>query len=215
MIRAAEPPTLREIAATVGVTPTTVSLAFRDSPRISEATRQRVKQVADDLGYRPNAELSRVMMQLKTRRQSDVRPVMALVISGDGNPKTENHLRGLFQGMAEAAGYGTDVIRLKERGMNFSRLADILRNRGIRGALLYREEGPVPASLDWLKGLALCCIGPAPKGSRLPSFDWEETGVESRPDEALVQTAMNWLDYNLQHHRFGAAEYAMTLRLAY
>ena len=215
MIRAAEPPTLREIAATVGVTPTTVSLALRDSPRISEATRQRVKQVADDLGYRPNAELSRVMMQLRTRRRSDVRPVIALVMPGDRNSNAGNGLCGSFQGMAEAAGYGTDVIRLEERGMNFPRMADILRNRGIRGALLYRVNGPAPASLDWLEGLTLCCIGPAPKGSRLPSFDWEEAGEETRPDEALVQTAMNWLDYNLQHNRFGAAEYAMTLRLAY
>ena len=215
MIRAAEPPTLREIAANVGVTPTTVSLALRDSPRISEAMRQRVKQVADDLGYRPNAELSRVMMQLKSRRRSDVRPVLALIMPGDRNQNTENKLRGLFQGMAETAGYGVDVICFEERRMNFSRMADILRNRGIRGALLYRVNGPAPTASDWLKGLALCCIGPAPKGSRLPSFDWADADAVLLSDEALVQSAIDWLDFNLQRNRLGAAEYAMTLRLAY
>lgn len=214
MIRAAEPPTLREIAANVGVTPTTVSLALRDSPRISEATRQRVKQVADDLGYRPNAELSRVMMQLKNRQRSDVRPVMALVMPGDRNADENKPLLGMFQGLAETAGYGMDVIRLGEQAMSFARMTDILRNRGIRGALLYRVSGPAPDSLDSLKGLALCCIGPAPKGSRLPSFDWADAGAESSSDGPLVQSAIDWLDFHLQHNRLGAAEYAMTLHLA-
>lgn len=46
--------TLRDIAAQVGVSVSTVSLALRDSERISEPVRERVRQAAEQLGYRPD-----------------------------------------------------------------------------------------------------------------------------------------------------------------
>ena len=44
--------TIAEIAA---VSPSTVSLALRESPKISEKTRLRVKAVARELNYQPSA----------------------------------------------------------------------------------------------------------------------------------------------------------------
>lgn len=48
-------PNIYTIAARAGVSIATVSRAFNDSPRIKEATRARILQVAADLGYQPNA----------------------------------------------------------------------------------------------------------------------------------------------------------------
>jgi DNA-binding LacI/PurR family transcriptional regulator len=47
-------PTVRDIARELGVDASTVSLALRDSPRIKLATRARVREAAERLGYVPN-----------------------------------------------------------------------------------------------------------------------------------------------------------------
>jgi len=46
-------PSLRHIARLAGVSATTVSLALRDHPRISDATRARIKEIANAVQYHP------------------------------------------------------------------------------------------------------------------------------------------------------------------
>jgi transcriptional regulator with XRE-family HTH domain len=46
---------LRRIAAEAGVSPSTVSLALRQSPKIPAGTRARILKIAKRLGYRPEA----------------------------------------------------------------------------------------------------------------------------------------------------------------
>lgn len=48
-------PTIRDVAARAGVSKSLVSLALQDSPRVAAATREVIRQAANDLGYRPNA----------------------------------------------------------------------------------------------------------------------------------------------------------------
>ena len=57
--------TLKDIAEKVGCSINTVSLALKDSPRISEATRRRVKEVASDLNYASN-NMARALVLKKT-----------------------------------------------------------------------------------------------------------------------------------------------------
>jgi DNA-binding LacI/PurR family transcriptional regulator len=47
-------PTIRDVAAAAGVSVTTVSDSLSGKGRIGEVTRRRVRQVADELGYRPS-----------------------------------------------------------------------------------------------------------------------------------------------------------------
>ncbi|MEH6304101.1 LacI family DNA-binding transcriptional regulator [Olivibacter sp. CPCC 100613] len=47
-----------DIAESLGVSAATVSRALNDNPRISEATRKRVKEKAEELGYRHNSMAS-------------------------------------------------------------------------------------------------------------------------------------------------------------
>ena len=46
--------TIKDIAKTLKINPSTVSRALRDHPDVSEQLRATIKQLADELGYRPN-----------------------------------------------------------------------------------------------------------------------------------------------------------------
>ncbi len=49
------PPTLEDVAARAGVSRSLVSIVMRDAPGASAATRERVRAIADELGYRPDS----------------------------------------------------------------------------------------------------------------------------------------------------------------
>lgn len=49
------PPTLKDIAQSVGVTANTVSLALRDSPLVAKKTKARIQEAAREMGYVQNA----------------------------------------------------------------------------------------------------------------------------------------------------------------
>lgn len=48
--------TLADVAAAAGVSRSTASRALNDSPRISESTKQRIRQIARDINFVPNAQ---------------------------------------------------------------------------------------------------------------------------------------------------------------
>jgi len=63
-----KPVSLRDIAEEAGVSRMTVSLALRDTARIPPATRQRVREIADRLGYRPDPRVRRAMAAIAQSR---------------------------------------------------------------------------------------------------------------------------------------------------
>ena len=59
-------PTLSDVAAAAGVSVALVSIVMRDVPGASTKTRERVRQIADELGYRPD-QRARLLRQHHTR----------------------------------------------------------------------------------------------------------------------------------------------------
>ncbi len=74
-------PTLKTIAEASGMAVPTVSRALAGAPDISEATKERIRQIADDLGYIPN----RAGVRLRTGRTN----VISLMMSAEGEMMTQ------------------------------------------------------------------------------------------------------------------------------
>jgi LacI family transcriptional regulator len=85
-------PTLKTIAGITGLAVTTVSRALNDAPDIGLKTRQRVRKVADEVGYIPD----RAGVRLRTGRTS----VISLVLCTDHDAM--NHTAKLISSIASA-----------------------------------------------------------------------------------------------------------------
>lgn len=147
--------TLEDVAKAAGVHRTTVSLSLRDNPRIPQATRDRVKAVARQLGYRMNPLVS-ALMQV---RRSGKPPRQATIAYVTNYPtrygwRPEHHDRpDFFPGAvarAEDFGYKLEHFWLAEPGMTPHRFCEILSARGITGLIIGRlPTGQHSLDLEW------------------------------------------------------------------
>ncbi|TWE09301.1 LacI family DNA-binding transcriptional regulator [Rudaeicoccus suwonensis] len=96
---------LRDVAALLGVSDATVSLALSGNPRISKATRDRVIAAAEELGYRPN----RAARALRT----DATHTLGLIVSDIANPFF-GELASEIERHAEEAGYSVTLCNSNE-----------------------------------------------------------------------------------------------------
>ena len=133
-----QPVTLRDIARAASVDVSTVSLALRGHPRIPAATRQRIRQVAGQLGYSPDPSLSRLAARRWLGRRSSETATLAY-LAQIHHPAEDPALRDRYlQGVREQAGrlgYQVDVFSPSEYPDD-RRLSDVIHARGIRGVIL-------------------------------------------------------------------------------
>lgn len=144
------PTTQEDIAQALGISRMAVSLALRNSPRVSSATRLRVAELAVSMGYQINPYARTLRIQ-GSKPQPDRLPLALLNL---WNPpslwKATNWSRLVTQGCVERAselGYYMEEIQLRAPGMTAKLANQILRNRGIRGILVV----PMPNSHGHLK----------------------------------------------------------------
>src|SRR5512142_2689120 len=78
---------IQDIAALAGVSHTTVSRALRDSPLISAEVRAQIQQLAEELGYVPNA----VAQSLRGQRTNTI----GLVVTTIADPFVGRVVRGI------------------------------------------------------------------------------------------------------------------------
>jgi LacI family transcriptional regulator len=144
----------RDIGTKTGVSANTVSLALRNSPRISTATRRLVWSAAKDLGYTGDPRLAEYMRYMRARRESKHRPVLALV-NVHGRPLKElasPNIKGIAAAaIAEAARHGFQLEEFCVGGnMTCQRLSRILEARGIQGiVVLPLPAGCTDLSMNW------------------------------------------------------------------
>ncbi|KAF0095780.1 MAG: LacI family transcriptional regulator [Puniceicoccaceae bacterium 5H] len=133
-------PSLQDVANVAGVSKMTVSLALRDHPRISTATRDRVKKAAAQVGYQPNPEVSQFMKAIRKKPTADGFP-LAYVTTGEtlrgwrDSPTEFAYWEGACE-RAASYGYYLEEYWLEMPRMSGRRLSDILWNRGIKGIII-------------------------------------------------------------------------------
>lgn len=146
-------PTMREIAGVVGFSSMTVSLALRDSPKISMETKKRIKAAAKSMGYLPDPQVAKLMQYLRSRTKPRYQSTLCAVSSVFA--KEEGfYLREMLKGAetrARSLGYGFDVFRVCDAAKPSRSLQRTIRGRGIEGVMLAPMMSPVEeaALLDW------------------------------------------------------------------
>lgn len=90
--------TMKDVAKVANVALSTVSLALRNDPKVKEATRRRVLEVARELQYRPNG----IARDLKTRRTETI----CILLHDLGGPFYSELIRGI-QDVATSHGFNT------------------------------------------------------------------------------------------------------------
>ncbi len=133
---------LQDIARELGLSRTTVSLALRNHPRISENTKRKVKKTALRMGYKPDPKLAELMYYLQLPTKARAGETLAYVVVTDLENDLHNQLHRHernYQGAkdrAEELGYRFQVFELKRPEMKDRNLDRILYSRGIRGIIL-------------------------------------------------------------------------------
>lgn len=146
---------MADVARAAGVSLMTVSLALRNSPRLSESTRTRVQQVARELGYRQCPLVSALMARLRGARMRAKHGPRIAYIDGGGWPgrKNEHALARFHKGAAEGAqkcGYGLERFRWGPGGMTETRLVRVLSSRGCLGVVFAPQpQANTRLEADW------------------------------------------------------------------
>ncbi len=150
---------LRDVAALVGVSHVTVSLALRGDTRISAARRAEVEAAARKLRYRPDPMLSSLASYRQAKRPVGIRSTIAWINQWPDPRELRRHKEfdAYWRGARDCAarlGYQLQAFEVKA-DMNSARLQQILAAQNIHGILL----------------------PPHTAGLSLPGFDWSKFSI--------------------------------------
>lgn len=154
--------TLADVAKQAGVHTTTVSLALRNHPRLPEATRQRLRALAAQMGYTPDPAMQALVAYRKNIGSHANGQRLAYLTNWGtqwGWKKALGHDR-FHQGATARArelGYELEHFWLGEPGLSHERMSNILHTRGITAVIVasHTEENDVALRLDWGKFCAV------------------------------------------------------------
>lgn len=156
-------PTIRDVAARLGVSHTTVSLALRNDPSIPPVTRRRVRAMAQTMGYRGNILVSALLSQVRKGRLESRGEVVAVLTA---LPVEEwLALPSMAVGMEQARtrarelGLRLEAFFIGPRGERIRQVARVLKNRGYRAVLLPPlPTDLLPLRMDWSR-FAVASLG--------------------------------------------------------
>jgi len=148
-------PTMKDVARMANCDTSTVSLALRGDPRISNQTRGRVMLAAESLGYNIHPMISAwVSARRNGRPMVSHLPLAYLTWSTEHEESESAKLdRAAFEGaqpQARQLGFALSAFHLSDYSSNLHRLHQILTVRRVQGIIL----------------------GPPRDQARLPDWDW-------------------------------------------
>ncbi len=167
--------TLHDVAALAGVSPRTVSRVVNGEAGFGEATRLRVLEAIEKVGYRPNM-LARALI---TRRTGTVGLVVPQMI----DPFFAELIDGV-QAAVNASGRTMIIAKHDDDLAVFDSILDTFSSFAVDGAIVYSPRGERATLLKHaLQGLPTVAFGMEISGANLGSVLWDvsrgaELGVE-------------------------------------
>ncbi len=164
--------TMQQIAEACGVSKQAVSLALNGKPGVSNATAERIRATAEEMGYVPDPIL-RSLVRYRMRSPSDRGADTMAFVHAFPSDGWKRHLfyGPLFHGIRKRAGelgYKVEEFRLNPE-MTEKQLSRILIYRGIRILLLAPQPQPGAVVLE---NLDLDAFVPVGLGNT-----WEQSGL--------------------------------------
>ncbi|MFW5846219.1 MAG: LacI family DNA-binding transcriptional regulator [Planctomycetota bacterium] len=154
-MRAPRSPTLRQLAADLGLDAATVSRGLRDSPRVAAATRERIQRRAEALGYRPDPALARLSHHRWAGRRRPSALNLAFLTRRQERP--QGGFLSHATAMAERLGYALRAVPVQEFA-DAAALQDFLLSGGMEGLLFgHIDELPQLPQLDWSRFAVVGC----------------------------------------------------------
>lgn len=148
-------PSIKTLAARLGLSRTTVSDALRGKGRVSEATVQRVQAAAKAVGYRPNPLIAAVLGAIHhPQRVATFRGTLAVVdLYEQGHWPHGPFTRALVEGIKHRAGemgFSIGEFVVGSEVLPWRRFDGILRSRGIHGIIVLPAWAqPDLSAFDW------------------------------------------------------------------
>ncbi len=146
-------PSLRSVAKAAGVSAMTVSRVLRDHPKVSAKMRAKVLKIAQELGYRPDPHVAKLMHHLRLRRKPAFQASICAVTTVPSDAPFRGYSDQIILGaqrQAEARGYGFSTLSIAE-SRNPQGLQRVLESRGVEGLMLLPMAEPTALAdlLDW------------------------------------------------------------------
>jgi len=127
------PVTIKDIAAELGISATTVSRSLKDDVRISKEVRERVKKLARKMGYRPNL----MAKSLVSNRTDTIGFLVDNLSWSFFSELAEN-----IQNAAEKHGYSVLIYSSQKSAERERAGCESFLSRGIDGLLVFATEDP-------------------------------------------------------------------------
>lgn len=133
--------TLQQIAEKAGVSRGTVDRALNNRGRIKPEVAEKIKKIAEEMGYQPN----RAGRALAMTKQS-VR--IGVILQSADTPFMKKVLKGIEDAKKESEQMGIEVIVKKLNGVNAEKVADAMKKMRIAGC---KGIAMVPSENEVLK----------------------------------------------------------------
>lgn len=119
--------TLKDLAKELNFSPSTISRALSDHSSISKATKNKIQQKADELGFIPNS----IASSFRKKKTSSIGVIV---------PKIDIYFHSLvISGIEEYAyscGYNVTIFQSKDSFKREKEIVDTLQNRMVEGVIL-------------------------------------------------------------------------------
>ena len=189
-------PTLRDVAHEAGVSHMTVLRALNESPRVSAATAEKVREAARRMNYRRDPALS-ALAAYRWRKASRSGGEVLAFLDCDGTAHSRRVLAGARR-EGDYLGYRIDHFPLPVGEAGQARLARMLFHRGVRGLL----------------------FGPANHSFRFEGWNWEDFApvaldalAHDPPLNAVAMDYFHGARTAVEHlHRLGCQRIGLAIR---